>query len=50
MHRGTPLWNVLDETIHDLVKNGDITETTRMNSIVGHIRKKLQLLLTKTDR
>jgi hypothetical protein len=49
MHRETPVWKVVDNDINDLVENGDITETTRRDYIVGYICKKVQRLLPKTD-
>ena len=39
----------MDKAIDDLVENGDLTETTRREYIVGYICKKLQHLLAKTD-
>jgi hypothetical protein len=49
IHRGTRVWKVVDKAIDDLVENGDLTETTRREYIVGYICKKLQHLLAKTD-
>jgi hypothetical protein len=49
MHKGTRVWKIVDKAIDDLVGNGDLTETTRREYIVGYICKKLQRLLPKTD-
>jgi hypothetical protein len=49
IHRGTPVWKVVDKAISDLVENGDLAESTPREYIVGYICKKLQRLLPKTD-
>ncbi len=38
---GSDLWNVLDTAINALVKNGDISEATRHEYIVGYLAKTL---------
>ncbi|MGD0631503.1 MAG: hypothetical protein ABR987_19405 [Terracidiphilus sp.] len=40
-----PVWEVVNAAIDDLVKNGDLVETTRRDYIVGYICKKLGGLL-----
>ena len=49
IHRGTRAWKVVDKAINDLVENGDLTETTQRDYIVGYICAKLQRLLPKAD-
>jgi hypothetical protein len=49
MHRGTPVWKLVDKAINDLVENKDLVETTRRDYIVGYICEKLERLLPKTD-
>jgi hypothetical protein len=36
-HEGTPQWQVLNEALDALVKNGDIKETTNRVYIVGYL-------------
>ena len=43
-YRNTELWRKVEEAIHDLVENQDISETTRREYIVGYICKKLKHL------
>ncbi|UPM52839.1 hypothetical protein [Gottfriedia acidiceleris] len=35
----TPLWNVINKGINDLVENNDIEETTKREYIVGYLCK-----------
>jgi hypothetical protein len=45
MYMDAPVWEVVNAAIDDLVKNGDLVETTRRDYIVGYICKKLGGLL-----
>lgn len=36
-YEGSPLWNVLDKAMDDLVENTDIKETTRREYIIGYL-------------
>jgi hypothetical protein len=47
--RGTPVWEVVDRAINNLVDNKDIVETTQRDYIVGYICKKLERLLPRTS-
>lgn len=38
---GSPLWDVIDSAISDLVENSDIRETTHRRYIVGYLCKKI---------
>jgi len=49
IHRGTPVWKVVDKAINDLIENGDLTETTPRDYIVGYICKKLRRLIPQAD-
>ena len=40
-YKHTPLWNVVDRGIADLVSNGDLEETTDRTYIVGYLCKLL---------
>ena len=46
-HEGTPLWRAVERAIADLVENGDLTELTHRNYIVGYICKKVCRLTDK---
>lgn len=35
----TPLWNIINKSINDLVENDDIEEKTQREYIVGYITK-----------
>jgi hypothetical protein len=37
-----PLWQVVSNAIHDLVKNGDVSEQTGREYIVGYIVKSIR--------
>lgn len=41
MFVGTPLWDVINKGINDLVENKDIEETTNREYIVGYLCKKI---------
>jgi len=40
-YEGSPLWKVLSNAIRELVKNGDLSETTAHPYVVGYICKKV---------
>ncbi len=40
-YEGSPLWKVVSKAITDLVRNGDLSETTEHPYIVGYICKKV---------
>ena len=42
---GTPLWDVINKGINDLVENKDIEETTYRENIVGYLCK----LITESE-
>lgn len=37
----TPIWQVVEKAIDDLVENGDLAELTRREYIVGYLTKQL---------
>jgi len=41
-YEATPEWKVLWESIDDLVKNKDVTETTDRSYVVGYLVQQLQ--------
>lgn len=45
MFVGTPLWNVINKGINDLIENKDIEETTNREYIVGYLCK----LITESE-
>ncbi|GGA48825.1 hypothetical protein [Psychrobacillus lasiicapitis] len=46
---GTPLWEVLNNGINDLVENNDIKETTQREYIVGYFCKLINELEKKEE-
>jgi hypothetical protein len=40
-YEGSPLWKVVNKAIAELVKNGDLSETTAHPYVVGYICKKI---------
>lgn len=44
---GTPLWDIVNKGINDLVDNSDIEETTQREYIVGYLCKLINELETE---
>ncbi|MDF2067624.1 hypothetical protein [Bacillus sp. Cr_A10] len=44
LFEGTPLWEVINKGIDDLVENNDIEETTQREYIVGYLCKLIKEL------
>jgi hypothetical protein len=40
-YEGSPLWNAVSKAIAELVKNGDLLETTAHPYVVGYICEKV---------
>ncbi|MCM3758260.1 hypothetical protein M3197_12380 [Sporosarcina aquimarina] len=46
---GTPLWDIIDKGINDLVENNDIEETAQREYIIGYLCKLINQLEIKNE-